>query len=91
MANTPEKKIKLFLSSDLYKLAKEKANQTDKTLEEWICSLIEAETQGMSAERALDWGRIDSRIDQRTAVIEHQLETLESRIAHLVKEQKVTL
>jgi hypothetical protein len=89
MANVSAKKITLSLSSDLFKAAKLRAAQTDQSLTDWIVDLIREELQRESQDviTGLDWGRIDSRIDQRTAALERQLELLTSKVDYLLDER----
>jgi hypothetical protein len=85
MASTTVKKLDIQLSVEVYKAAKTKAAQAGQPLSEWVASLIAAVLQQEEPEAisALDWGRIDSRIDQRTALLERQIEKLTNQVEQL--------
>lgn len=86
MAN---KKVTLLCPPELYKAAKLKAAENNQSLAEWVVDLIREQCQDESkhTSTALDWGRIDDRIDQRTAILERQIEILTEKIEYLLKEQ----
>jgi hypothetical protein len=86
------KKVKLVFAEDLFQSATAEATQKGQTLEEWLLSLVEQHLlelphQGKAAVQPLDWGRIDSRIDQRTIFLERRIDVLAERIDQLVKQQ----
>jgi TolA-binding protein len=85
MSHSSAKKIKLQLPSEILQAAKTKANLEEKTLEDWLFDLILMRLQqdNRNSVHPLDWGRIDSRIDQRTASLEKQIDTLQERIDRL--------
>ncbi|MGA7933825.1 MAG: hypothetical protein WCA35_09785, partial [Kovacikia sp.] len=72
------------------KAAKLKAAQDEKTLEDWLLSLIQKNVQDDQPVElmALDWGRIDSRIDHRIAFLERQVEALANKVGILLHEQQ---
>ncbi|PSB34122.1 hypothetical protein C7B82_03240 [Stenomitos frigidus ULC18] len=82
-------KVSLLLPPALLKAAKLKATQDEKTLEDWLLSLIRENVQDDQpvALTALDWGRIDSRIDQRIVFLERQVEALADKVTFLLREQ----
>ena len=99
MANPAMKKVEIQLPSEVYKTAKLQATQDGKSLPEWIATLVEAATQTTESSAAepqtaesqtispLDWGRIDSRIDQRIAMVERHVEKLAEQVAKLSTKQ----
>lgn len=87
MPNETDKTVKLTLSRELFKAAKLRAKQEDKTLEDWLLDLIEQELDNQSSVRADDWGRIDHRIDQRTVFLERRLDGLAEKIDRLCRQQ----
>ncbi|HEY9658966.1 MAG TPA: hypothetical protein V6C65_10975 [Allocoleopsis sp.] len=91
MANTTGKKVDLLLPPELYKAAKVRAMEDSQPLAEWIAELVRKQLQDEAKQTAvaLDWGRIDDRIDQRTAALERQIEMLSRKIEHLLKEQAI--
>ena len=91
MANITGKKVDLLLPPELYRAAKSRAAEDSQPLAEWILDLIRKQLQDEAklSSVALNWGRIDDRIDQRTAALERQVEVLTSKIEHLLKEQAV--
>jgi hypothetical protein len=78
--STMNKKIKLFVPPEIYRLAKAKAEREGKTLEEWLTAIM---VQQLHKDTPLDWGRIDSRIDQRTISLEHRLDNLAEQLDRL--------
>lgn len=84
MANS-SKKVSFTLSPDVLKAAKLRAEQESKSVPDWISDLMQAVLQDdMPAQpTALDWGRIDSRIDQRTASLDRRLEAIERKVEAL--------
>jgi hypothetical protein len=84
MANSP-KKVSLTLPPDLLKAAKLRAEQEGKSVPNWIADLVQAVLQDdiLAQPTALDWGRIDSRIDQRTAFVDRRLEAIERKVEAL--------
>jgi hypothetical protein len=81
------KKIDLLLPEELFKALKLKANQTEQPISAWILDLITRELQSeVSAIQPSDWGRIDSRIDQRTIFLEHKIDHLNNQL-HELKHQ----
>lgn len=91
MANTTGKKVDLLLPPELYKAAKVRAMEGNQPLAEWVVDLIRKQLQDEAKQTAvaLDWGRIDARIDQRTAALERQVELLTRKIEHLLKEKPI--
>lgn len=83
--NSTDKKVKLSLPANLFQLAVSKAEQEDQTLEAWLSSLIEQNLQSQDPVHPLDWGRIDSRIDQRTVFLEQRIDVLAERLNQLSK------
>jgi hypothetical protein len=80
-----DKKIKLVFSPDLYRAAKIKADQAGQTLEAWLMTIVLQQLDSSDSIPALDWGRIDSRIDQRTVFLERRLDVLADRLDQLCK------
>lgn len=83
-----DKKVKLVLAADLFKAATAQADRTGQTLEDWLLSLVEQHIQGKDRVQPLDWGRIDSRIDQRTIFLERRIDVLAERVARLIEQQE---
>jgi hypothetical protein len=81
-----DKKIKLVFSPEIYKAAKAKADQEGQTLEDWLMAIVQQQLQSPEAIQALNWGRIDSRIDQRTIFLERRLDVLADRIDQLSRQ-----
>lgn len=82
----PDKKLSLLLSSELYKAAKLKAAHDDLTLTDWVLALIHRELQEAHPSEALNLGRIDSRIDLRTASLQQQVDSLAEKLESILKE-----
>jgi hypothetical protein len=80
-----DKKIKLVFPPDLYRAAKAKADQSGQTLEEWLMAIVHQQLESSETIPPLDWGRIDSRIDQRTIFLERRLDVLSERLDQLCK------
>ncbi|NET38171.1 MAG: hypothetical protein F6K19_40265 [Cyanothece sp. SIO1E1] len=91
MANITGKKVNLAIPPELLKAAKQRATEEGKTLTDWLIGLMQSELQAPQPQltTALDWGRIDSRIDQRTAHLERQLEALSNRLEKLLSDPRV--
>lgn len=89
MPHSSAKKIKLQLPVEILQAAKHKADLEEKTLEDWLFEVILMRLQqdNRNSVHPLDWGRIDSRIDQRTASLEKQIDTLQERIDCLLQKQ----
>lgn len=87
MASTTLKKLDIQIPAEVYKAAKTKAAQEGKPISEWIIALIQSAVQQEEPQAisALDWGRIDSRIDERTALLERQIEKLTNQVEQLSK------
>jgi len=90
MANTSGKKVSLLFSPALLKAAKLKAAENEQSLEDWLLSLVQKQLQDNQAGTmtALDWGRVDSRIDQRIVFLERQVEALADNLELVLREQK---
>jgi hypothetical protein len=86
-----DKKIKLVFSPDIYRAAKSKADQAGQTLEAWLMTIVLQQLDPSDSIPALDWGRIDSRIDQRTIFLERRLDVLADRIDQLCKQMPTDL
>jgi len=86
MTNNVAKKVKLVFSPELFKAAKSRAALAGQPLEDWVLALIEQHVYDKEPVQALDWGRIDSRIDQRTIFLERRLEVLAKRVDQLLKQ-----
>lgn len=88
MSTSPFKKLTLQLPTDLLKAAKCRAQAQEQTLAEWVLQLIQQDLQAQEAPviPASDWGRIDSRIDQRTAFLERRLDLLATQMQSLMSE-----
>lgn len=82
------KKIELMLPAELLKAAKQKAGEADQSVSDWILDLIFQKIQDpeQSVMHSLDWGRIDSRIDQRTAFLEQKIESLSAELYALLQQ-----
>ena len=91
MPHSSAKKIKLQLSPEILQAAKNKADLEEKTLEDWLLEviLLRLQQDNRNSVHPLDWGRIDSRIDQRTASLEKQIDTLQERIDCLFQKQSL--
>lgn len=88
MPSPTGKKVDLLFPHDLYKAAKSRAAQADQPLAEWVVDVIRQHVQDEAQHTsvALDWGRIDDRIDQRTAALERQIELLTKKVEQLTAE-----
>lgn len=94
MANTDPKKVDIYLPPALYKAAKLQAMQAGQSVQDWFVCLVETAIQRAEPNpsiSALDWGRIDSRIDQRTGMLERQIEHLAQQVQQLSDEQRSQL
>jgi hypothetical protein len=91
MTHTNLKKLEIKLPTEVYKIIKLKASEENQSVQEWITTLVEAaiQTAPQSDISALDWGRIDSRIDQRTAMLEQQVDRLSVQIEQLLTKQRL--
>jgi hypothetical protein len=91
MARNSMKKVELSVSLELFKAAKLKADEENQSLPDWIIGLIQSKLQQEEAQviTSLDLGRIDSRIDQRTAYLERQIEELVRKVELLLSEHKL--
>lgn len=85
MASTTLKKLDIQIPVEVYKVAKTKAAQEGKSISEWVTFLIQSAIQQEEPQAisALDWGRIDSRIDERTAMLERRIEELAKQVEQL--------
>ncbi len=87
MASTTLKKLDIQIPVEVYQAAKTKAAQEGKSISAWVAFLIQSAVQQEEPQAisALDWGRIDSRIDGRTALLEGQIEKLTNQVEQLSK------
>lgn len=89
MAKTTDKKVNLLIPVELLKAAESRASEDGKPLADWIVEAIRQQVQTEVELTALarTWGRIDSRIDQRTASLEQRIEFLTNKIDAVLLKQ----